>query len=88
MEQKVCIWACALAPHCFIAEIGVILFCGNQEGFTGNYIKNPDFYLLDIGRMNTKVGKVLVQFKNSSNKSQKGVTVHSVPSNTLRDAQK
>ncbi|MGN0497438.1 MAG: hypothetical protein ACI4GW_14545 [Lachnospiraceae bacterium] len=34
--------------------IGVIifLFCFNQEGFTGNRIKNPDSYMLDIERMN------------------------------------
>ncbi|MDD6466649.1 MAG: hypothetical protein PUF50_00505 [Erysipelotrichaceae bacterium] len=28
------------------------LFNYNQEGFTGSRIKNPDFYLLDIERMN------------------------------------
>ena len=28
------------------------LFCYNMEGFTGNRIKNPDSYLLNIERMN------------------------------------
>ena len=28
------------------------LFCYNMEGFTGNRIKNPDSYLLEIERMN------------------------------------
>lgn len=34
--------------------IGVVaaLFTYNQEGFTGNRVKNPDSYLLDIERMN------------------------------------
>lgn len=32
--------------------IAIIIFCSNQEGFTGNRIKNPDSYLLDIERMN------------------------------------
>ena len=28
------------------------LFCYNMEGFTGNRIKNPDSYLLEIEKMN------------------------------------
>lgn len=34
-----------------IAAVAV-LFCYNQERFTGSRIKNPDFYMLDIERMN------------------------------------
>ena len=30
------------------------LFCYNMEGFTGNRIKNPDSYLLEIEKMNGK----------------------------------
>lgn len=36
----------------FLAGIAVSLFCSNQEGFSGNRVKNPDAYLLDIERMN------------------------------------
>ena len=32
--------------------VGAALFRYNREGFTGSRIKNPDFYLLDIERMN------------------------------------
>lgn len=51
---------------------GAVLFGFNQEGFTGNRIKNPDSYLLDIERMNgtdlhtldLKTGDVLeIQFE-------------------------
>ena len=37
-----------------LASIGVAaaFFRYNQEGFTGNRVKNPDSYLLDIERMN------------------------------------
>ena len=37
-----------------LASIGVAaaFFRYNQEGFTGNRVKNPDSYLLDIKRMN------------------------------------
>lgn len=36
----------------FLAGVAVVLFCYNQEGFTGNRIKNPDAYLLNIERRN------------------------------------
>ncbi|MBO5154249.1 MAG: PPC domain-containing protein [Eubacterium sp.] len=36
----------------FIVGMAVVLFCSNQEGFTGSRIKNPDSYMLDIERMN------------------------------------
>ena len=39
-------------PLLFLAGIAVVLFCYNQEGFTGSRVKNPDAYLLDIERMN------------------------------------
>ena len=32
--------------------VAVLLFCSNQEGFTGSRVKNPDEYLLDIEKMN------------------------------------
>ena len=35
-----------------LAGAAALLFCNNQEGFTGNRVKNPDAYLLDIQRMN------------------------------------
>lgn len=35
-----------------IAGVAIILFCYNQEGFTGSRVKNPDAYLLDIEKMN------------------------------------
>ena len=35
-----------------IAGAAVFLFSYNQEGFTGNRVKNPGAYLLDIQRMN------------------------------------
>ena len=35
-----------------IAGIAAVLFCSNQEGFTGSRVKNPDAYWLDIQRMN------------------------------------
>ena len=45
-------WA-ALAGLCLLllAATGV-QFLRNQEGFTGSRVKNPDFYLLDIEKMN------------------------------------
>ncbi len=36
----------------FMIGVAVVLFCSNQEGFTGSRIKNPDSYMLDIERMN------------------------------------
>ena len=39
-------------PLLFLAGVATLLFCYNQEGFTGNRVKNPDAYLLDIERMN------------------------------------
>ena len=35
-----------------LAGAAVLLFCSNQEGFTGSRVKHPDAYLLDIERMN------------------------------------
>ena len=35
-----------------LAGAAVLLFCSNQEGFTGSRVKNPDAYLLDIEKMN------------------------------------
>ena len=35
-----------------LAGLAIVLFCSNQEGFTGSRVKNPDAYLLDIQRMN------------------------------------
>ena len=39
-------------PLLFLPGVASFLFFYNQEGFTGNRIKNPDAYLLDIERMN------------------------------------
>ena len=39
-------------PLLFLAGVASFLFFYNQECFTGNRIKNPDAYLLDIERMN------------------------------------
>ena len=39
-------------PLLFLSGVASFLFFYNQEGFTGNCIKNPDAYLLDIERMN------------------------------------
>ena len=39
-------------PLLFLPGVAAFLFFYNQEGFTGNRIKNPDAYLLDIERMN------------------------------------
>ena len=39
-------------PLLVLAGLAVFLFYYNQEGFTGNRIKNPDAYWLDIERMN------------------------------------
>ncbi|MDY5512831.1 MAG: PPC domain-containing protein [Eubacteriales bacterium] len=39
-------------PLLFLSGVASFLFLYNQEGFTGNRIKNPDAYLLDIERMN------------------------------------
>lgn len=36
----------------FIAGFAVGLILRNKEGFTGNRIKNPDSYIMDIERMN------------------------------------
>ena len=35
-----------------LAAAAAVLFLSNQEGFTGNRVKNPDTYLLDIEKMN------------------------------------
>ena len=35
-----------------LAGLAIVLFCSNQEGFTGSRVKNPDEYLLDIEKMN------------------------------------
>ena len=35
-----------------LAGVAIVLFCSNQEGFTGSRVKNPDAYLLDIKKMN------------------------------------
>lgn len=35
-----------------IAGFAVLLFIRNEDGFTGNRIKNPDSYIMDIERMN------------------------------------
>ena len=35
-----------------LAGAAVLLFCSNQEGFSGSCVKNPDSYRLDIERMN------------------------------------
>lgn len=35
-----------------LAGAVIVLFCCNQEGFTGSRVKNPDAYLLDIEKMN------------------------------------
>ena len=35
-----------------LAGLAIVLFCSNQEGFTGSRVKNPDAYLLDIEKMN------------------------------------
>ena len=39
-------------PLLFLAGVAAFRVFYNQEGFTGNRIKNPDAYLLDIERMN------------------------------------
>lgn len=36
----------------YFIGVAAALFTYNQEGFSGNRVKNPDFYLLDIERMN------------------------------------
>ena len=35
-----------------LAGVVIVLFCWNQENFTGSRVKNPDAYFLDIQRMN------------------------------------
>ncbi|MGM9631471.1 MAG: PPC domain-containing protein [Eubacteriales bacterium] len=35
-----------------LAGLVVFLFCCNQENFTGNRVKNPDSYFMDIENMN------------------------------------
>ena len=35
-----------------LAGVAIVLFCWNQENFTGSRVKNPDAYFLDIQRMN------------------------------------
>ena len=56
----------------FFIGVAAAIFRYNQEGFTGNRVKNPDSYLLDIERMNgtdlhtldLKTGDVLqIQFE-------------------------
>lgn len=39
-------------PLLLLAGLAVFLLCTNQENFTGNRVKNPDAYLLDIEKMN------------------------------------
>ena len=39
-------------PLLVLAGIAVFLFCSNQKSFSGNRVKNPDAYLLDIKKMN------------------------------------
>ena len=39
-------------PLLILAGAAALLFCCNQEGFTGSRVKNPDAYLLDIEKMN------------------------------------
>lgn len=41
-----------LLPLLLLGGIAALLFCSNQEGFTGSRVKNPDAYLLDIEKMN------------------------------------
>ena len=36
----------------FFIGVAAAIFRYNQEGFTGNRVKNPDSYLLEIERMN------------------------------------
>lgn len=50
MKGKTKILIFSIVLLCF--GLGISLFCSNQEGFTGSRIKNPDFYMLDIERMN------------------------------------
>lgn len=35
-----------------VIAVVTVIFCSGREGFTGNRIKNPDFYMLDIEKMN------------------------------------
>lgn len=44
--------ALIVIPLMFLAGVAILLFCYNQEGFTGSRVKNPDAYLLDIEKMN------------------------------------
>ena len=39
-------------PLLILAGVATLLFCCNQEGFTGSRVKSPDAYLLDIEKMN------------------------------------
>lgn len=72
--------------------VAATLFRYNQEGFTGSRIKNSDFYLLDIERMNgtdlhtleLQTGDILqIQFETLKGslymeiKAQDGTTVYS-----------
>ena len=41
-----------IAIGLILAVFAALLFCCNQEGFTGSRVKNPDAYLLDIEKMN------------------------------------
>ena len=41
-----------IAIGLLLAVFAALLFCCNQEGFTGSRVKNPDAYLLDIEKMN------------------------------------
>ena len=44
--------ALTVIPLLLLAGAAILLFCCDQEGFTGSRVKNPDAYLLDIEKMN------------------------------------
>lgn len=50
MSGKIKIWI-ALSVMLAVSVVSVLLY-SNREGFEGSRIKNPDYYLLDIKRMN------------------------------------
>lgn len=45
-------WILIVLLLLFLAGLAALLFCCNQEVFTGSRVKNPDAYLLDIEKMN------------------------------------
>lgn len=45
-------WRFVGIPLILLAGIAILLFGCSQEGFSGNRVKNPDSYLLDIDSMN------------------------------------